>query len=196
MPVSPRACLPELEPEPVAPAVKAGAAPPGALHQVREPLIAPREKTLQKAHPGIVPLEADVPVLQPALEMGLLGQGLLEADLADPLEGRVGLGDQGRKAQGDLPAAPLFHDTVRQVGNPLQVLLLLTGQTDHEVELDGIPARLVDAPSRGNQVFPGVSLVDDVPQAPGPGLGGKGEARLPDLADLFDERRAQGLHAK
>ena len=163
----PEGLLPELEPELIAPAVETGAEPPGALHQVREPLIAPREEPLQEAHPGVVPLEADVAVFHAPLEVGLFRQGLLETDLADPLEGRVGLGDQGRKAEGDLPSAPFPHDTVCQVGNPLQVLLLLAGQADHEVELDGFPAPLVDAPGRGDQILLGVSLVDDRPAGAG-----------------------------
>jgi len=104
----PEGFLPELEPELIAPAVEAGAEPPGALHEVREPLIAPREEPFQEAHPGVVPLEADVAVFHAPLEVALFCQGLLETDLADPLEGRVGLGNQGRKAEVTCLPRPSF----------------------------------------------------------------------------------------
>jgi len=128
--------------------------------------------------------------------VSLPGQRLLEADLAGPLEGRVRLGDHRGEPEGDLPPPSLPHDAVGQVGDPLEVFVPLAGQADHEVELDGLPPAVEDAPRRIEQVGIGVALVDDVAQPLRACLGGDRETRLADPADLLDEPRAEGLHAK
>jgi len=192
----PEGLLPALEEETVAPPVEPGAERPRLFDQIREPLVAPREEPLQEAHPGVVPLEADVAVRQAALEKSLRRQRFLETDLPDPLEGRVRLGDQRGEPHVDLPPPALLHDAVGQVGDALEILFALAGQADHEVELDGLPPAREDAPGRLEEVRLGVALVDDVAQPLRPGLGGDGEARLAHPADFLDEPRGQGLDAK
>ncbi len=65
--------LPEVEAEAVAPAVEATAETKGRLDQRPDLLAAPGEDPLEEAHPGVMPFDADVPVLQAPPEELLAG---------------------------------------------------------------------------------------------------------------------------
>ncbi len=68
------------------------------------------------------------------------------------------------------------------------VLVPLLGQADHEVELEERPAVREDRLDRAEQVLLAVPLVDHRPHPLRGGLGGEGEAGLPDPRDPLGER--------
>ena len=179
----------------VGPAVESAPGLERLLDQRADPLAAPGDDPLQHAHAGVVPLDGEVPAPDARLEEGLLLERLGQADLPAPLEGGVGLRHEGGEADLDLaPVSGLSKGLVAQIRDAPHVLLGFRGEADHEVELDGLPARVEDLLNRRHQVRLRVPFVDHVPQALRPRLGRQREARLADAPDLLHQGPGEGLH--
>ena len=89
----------------------------------------------------------------------------------------------------------VYH-LLRSLGNTLDILHGLGGQTHHEVELDrGIACIKGDGTSLFNLV-PSDVFVDDIAQALGTGLGSKGQAALAHLGGFFNEALGEVVHAQ
>src|SRR5262249_30108767 len=91
---------PEIRLAVLGPAVEAGAAAVSRLDHVGDPPVAAREYPLEEREPGIVPPELDPAPAELASENRLADAGLLEVELAGPLERRVRLRREGRHARG------------------------------------------------------------------------------------------------
>ena len=91
-----------------------------------------------------------------------------------PLEGREGFGNEERSTDSDLAAAvPLLlgnlfiiggGDFICQIRNRDAVLFCLRGKTQHEIELDLVPAATEGLPCAVQDLLLRDSLVDDIPE--------------------------------
>ena len=114
-------------------------------------------------------------------------QIFLRRDLLFPLERRVGLGD--KVCRGDMhPQPPLLvhglflpgqNHLVHQLRDTENVLVRFRWQTQHEIELDIVPAAGKGVGAGCQNFVLGQILVDDVPQALGSRLRGEGQAAFP-----------------
>ena len=114
-------------------------------------------------------------------------QIFLRRDLLFPLEGRVGLGDKVRRGDVNAKAPFLVHGVflprqdhlVHQLRDAEHVLVRFCGQTQHEIELDIVPAAGEGIGAGRQNFILGQILVDDVTQALGSRLRGEGQAAFP-----------------
>ena len=114
-------------------------------------------------------------------------QIFLRRDLLFPLEGRVGLGDKVRRGDVNAKAPFLVHGVflprqdhlVHQLRDTENVLVRFRGQTQHEIELDIVPAAGKGVGAGCQNFVLGQILVDDVTQALGSRLRGEGQAAFP-----------------
>ena len=79
----------------------------------------------------------------------------------------------------------------RDLGNAEHVLVRLSREAQHEVELDRAVAAGKGAAAGGQQVLLGEILVDGVAQALRAGLGRKGQAGLSSLLQSLHERHGE-----
>ncbi len=138
----------------------------------------------------------DLAALDAVQQVFLLFLEHLGGVLGAELEGGVGLGHKAGHADGHLHPLALglvrvlvieVHDPLGGVGDALDVLHGLGGQTHHEIELHrGVAALKGDAAALFD-LLPGDVFVDDVPQPLGAGLGGEGQAALAHPGGLLDQ---------
>jgi len=134
-------------------------------------------------------------VSHPLPEKILSFPDLPRRELPSPLEGGVGLGDEGGQAHRDLPPeTALPKDLEGQIGNSLQVFPGFRGKAHHEIQFQGPPARVEYRRCRFQQVLFPVSLVDHLPESPGPRFRSQGKARFSDPADFLYQPVCQGFH--
>ena len=134
--------------------------------------------------------------LRPRLRCSWRSSICSAARLRGPLERRVRLGNEDRRADFDLRSAAVatptrFFDGGGEFDDALDVVQRLRRQADHEVQLDVRPAVSEGRLSRGQEVVVGRRLVDDVAQALAAGLGGEG-----DVAPARARRRGRQPHGE
>ncbi len=191
--------FPAIEAETVAPSVEAAAEMKGLLNQPTRLFAPPGKNPLEKAHPGVMPLDADIPVFQAPPEKLLPVDDFSGVDLPLPLERGMGLGDKGREADRDL--APVLCRPEHPMGefrNSFQVLLALIGKAEHEIEFHRPPSGLENPFRCGEEFLFRIPLVDHVAEALRSRLGRQREARLPDPPDFLDQagRKGFGTHRR
>ena len=99
----------------------------------------------------------------------------------------MGLGDKVRRGDVNAKAPFLVHGVflprqdhlVHQLRDAEHVLVRFCGQTQHEIELDIVPAAGKGVGAGRQNFVLGQILVDDVPQALGSRLRGEGQAAFP-----------------
>ena len=194
--------LPQIELQPLIPRVEARAVLPRALEHVAEGAIAAREDALQHARRRVVRAQRHRAVRPGGvLEDPLLARHLVEAVHRAPLKGRVRLGHVDAHAHSDLGAAlrgPLadLHRAHARLDDAANVVVVLGGQADHEVELHlGPPAR-EHALRRLEELLLGNVLVHDVAHALRSSLRREGEPRRANALDLVEEIRLQAVSAQ
>ena len=137
--------------------------------------------------------------------MLLLGLQGLSGIHGHKLEGGMRLGHEAGAADGHLHAFALaalgqrivqVHHLLGGLGDALNVLHGLGGQTHHEVELDRSVARVERDGAGLFDLVPGDVFVDDIPQALGTGFGGKGQAALAHLGGLLDQALGEVVHTQ
>ena len=188
-PVALEGLEPEVEVEVLGPLLEAAAPPPDLLDHRAEPPVATGGDALGRGRLRVVPLELDAPVAAQLVseEVHLAGE-LLPRVLTEPLERRERLGHEPADRHGDrrvLVVLPADLDAVPgERGDAERVLVGLGGQPGEEVELHPPPALAEGRIDRFVQVLLADELVDDLPHAPGAGLGGEGEPGAAAPADL------------
>ena len=188
---------PDVHPAAVGPAVEARPPPLGRLEHPGQAPVAAREDAFEERQLGVVPAEGDPPPPELAPEECVARARLFERELPRPLEGRVRLRAEGRHARRDRqPPARRGGHPRGELRDADDVLLGLARQPDHEVELQRPPPEVCEQPRGLEQLLLPVLLLDHVAQPLRPGLGGEGEARLPDAPDLLEDTRRQRVDAR
>ena len=172
-------CHPFVEAEVLVPVVKSTAGPPRGLDHACEATVAPGENAFEEASLGSVELQRHGAIAHSGAQPALDFQHTLQGDHGLPLERRMGLGHKWGDGHVDLsPSAKglacLGH-SLGDVHDPVQVLVGLGGQPDHEVELDQPPALSERLLAAAEQVSLLDVLVDDRAQAVSRGLRRYGE---------------------
>ena len=195
---------PVVQVELLRPGVEALATAPGALDEARGLAPHAREHGLDERGGGIVAVHADRAVAH-ALEQQLLpALHVLVIELRAPLEGRVRLGDEDgdRDGDGEAAAPRLGHDlaaefehVVGEVRYGHHVVIGLSGQTHHEVELHAVPSLEVGGAGGAVEVLLGHVLVDDVAHALASGFGREGQTALLLARHLERHVDAEGVEA-
>ena len=117
----------------------------------------------------------------------------------------MGLGHKAGAADGHLHAASLgvvrvlvveVYHLLGGLGNALDILHGLGGQTHHEVELDRSVARIESDGAGLFDFIPSDVFIDDVAQTLSTGLGGKGQSALAHLGCFFDEALGEVVHTQ
>ena len=114
-----------------------------------------------------------------------------------PLEGGVGLGREIADREIQLQAAQIGAIALQIAagfGNAEHVGVGLTGQADHEIELDLAVAVLHRRANAAQQLRVGEPLVNDVAQALAAGLRRKGEAGLAGAAKDMGDVLVEAIH--
>ena len=114
-----------------------------------------------------------------------------------PLEGGVGLGREVADREIQLQAAQIGAIALQIAagfGDAQHVRIGLTGQADHEIELDLAVAVLHRRANAAQQLPIGKPLVDDVAQALAAGLRRKGEAGLAGAAKDVGDVLVEAVH--
>eukprot|EP00205_Picochlorum_sp_RCC944_P005008 CAMPEP_0182616094 /NCGR_PEP_ID=MMETSP1330-20130603/37125_1 /TAXON_ID=464278 /ORGANISM="Picochlorum sp., Strain RCC944" /LENGTH=288 /DNA_ID=CAMNT_0024836109 /DNA_START=30 /DNA_END=896 /DNA_ORIENTATION=+ len=153
---------------------------PRPLDDVGDSSVPPGDEVLHGADPGWGEVGLD---LSQALEGGakhlLLPQKLGRAH-AVPLERRVGLwreiGDGHVDGQVPPATSAFLLQPLDRLVDAHDVLVRLTGEADHEVQLDLPPSLVPGGFHAAKELLVRQTLVDDVPHALCAGLGGKREA--------------------
>ena len=151
----------------------------------------------------MVVVDLDLAAVNAFEQVLLLGLQHLFGVHRDELEGGVGLRHEAGAADGHLHAAALgvlgigveqIDHFLSGLGDALDVLHRLGGKAHHEVELDGGVA--VGKGQRAGlfDFVPGDVLIDDVAQALGAGLSGKGQAAFSHLGGFFNEALGEVVH--
>ncbi len=83
-----------------------------------------------------------------------------------------------------------------QVDDRLQVLMVLSGETDHKVEFDQIPASPIDFPGHTQNVRVGQWLVNDLSQPVATRLRSERKTRFPDPLNLVEPSWIQTVNPK
>ena len=171
------------------------------FHHIGQAAVSAGKDAFQMAHGRFVPaqleellaLEFVAHHLHTALDLFL-------ADLFHPLEGREGLGHEGRERRRDLQARIALARGVAhlaaKVGDGLEVLVGLGGQADHEIEFDLTPAVFQQLLHMQQHLFLGDALVDDVTQALAARFGGQGTARAAQVGHALHDLVVDGAHAQ
>ena len=164
---------------------------PGPVDDLGQAPVASGEPGLQHGFFRSVEVEFQARTPHLPTQEGLFRPDFLHGVGRDPLEGGVGLGDEGAHPgvdPGPFPQhlAAFLQDGLAQVRDGFHVVQGLPGMANHEVEFDGGPAPAVDFPGRFQELLCAHRLIDDVAHAFRRGLGGQGE---PATAGLL-----QGLH--
>ncbi|MBU1675700.1 radical SAM protein, partial [bacterium] len=115
--------IPERRLELLVPAVEAGAGRPGVFDHVAEPSVAQTQHALEPGHVGVAQAHLDLQGTQTVEQAPVAPRHRVAIDLPRPLEGRVGLGREGRDRDGDLGAAARNRGDhlARQVDDGVQV---------------------------------------------------------------------------
>ena len=179
------------------PGIKAGTGPPGGLDHRRQTPVAPADKVLhgREAHIAHVGFDA-AQGPQGGPEQGLAPAKFGRAD-AVPLEGGVGLGREIADREIQLQTAQIGAIALQIAagfGNAEHVGVGLTGQADHEIELDFAVAVLHRRANAAQQLPIGEPLVNDVAQALAAGLRRKGEAGLAGAAEDVGDVLVEAIH--
>ena len=187
------------------PAVKIAAALVGLEDDGSQAAVALGKDALEEAGGAVVVVDLDFAAVDAFEQVLLLGLQHLFGIHRDELERGVGLRHEAGAADGHLHAAALgvlgigveqIDHFLSGLGDALDVLHRLGGKAHHEVELDGGVA--VGKGQRAGlfDFVPGDVLIDDVAQALGPGLSGKGQAALAHLGGFFNEALGEVVHSQ
>src|SRR5206468_3976530 len=137
--------LPALDVEDFIPAVEPRAFAPDVFDYIGEPAISPSKHALDERDAAVVMLEPEVAIAQRAAQDLLLALDLVEWILRAPLERCVGLGHVRAHADRDLGfvadqvAADPQH-ALAGIDDAAYIVVVFGRQTDHEVELELVPA--------------------------------------------------------
>ena len=136
------------------------------------------------------------------LEKLLTSLKLLDRQLPEPLERRIGLRHEAGDGNRHLAATPPANlrieidDLLCKFCNSNDVLVRLRRQPHHEVELHLLPAVTECRTARREQVLLRHALVDDIAQALRPCLGRKGQPRLSHLLHAVCEVDREAVDAQ
>ena len=178
---------------------------PGPLQYVGQTAISTGENSLQIAGLDIMPVVGNGAVPPEGIPQQVYpALILLPGDLGLPLEGGVGLGHKPRGRHGDphtpgpiggtLPPGEI--DLAGQVGNAKNVLVRLSGQSQHEVQLDAVPSPGKGGADGLHQVLLPQVFVDGVPQALRTRLRRKGQAAFTYPLQPFHQPHREGIRPK
>ncbi len=152
------------------PRVETRARPPCPLHCFAYASISSAQNPLQNAPVRLVHLQVELALPRPLLEQHVLAPHLLETVHPLPLQRRVRLGHErrhrGRDPRGPrLLAAtppPRLPRSYRRQHDPLEILLRLRRQPEHEVELQLVPPHVQRTLRRLRNLLLGHVLVDQI----------------------------------
>ena len=193
--------LPRVGPERLRPRVEPRAVPERPRDHSRQPVVPPREDSLE--HGGLRGVELHLRVAVPPQRVPQQANPFLDlpaVDLALPLERGVRFRYEGGDAHrhgGALPvAARDCGDPARKRPDGPDVVRRLPGQADHEVELEGLPAVPEDPLGRLQDVVVRDLLVDRPAKPLRPRFRREREPRLAHLPDLPDRVLPQRVQAE
>ena len=190
--------FPEGQVEVLAPLLEHTAPPPHLLDDGADAPVAARSDPLDQGGLGVVPAQLYGAVApQVVAQERNLALELGHAVLPEPLERRVGLGDESaerRRHRRALRVAAADGDAVPcEPSDAERVVVHLRRKPGHEVQLHPSPSLRVRSLHGTVEVFLADELVDHLAQTPGPCLGRKGETRAPHLLDLGGHPDGEGV---
>ena len=172
------------------------------MEHLREAAVAAREDALDDGEARIVVVEGDGAVRDVLLEQLLAALELLDGQLAEPLERRVGFRHEAGDGDRDLAAALALDlrveidDLLGELSDADDVFVRLRRQAHHEVELDLLPALAERGAAGLHEVLLRHALVDDVAQALRARLRRERQAGLPHLLHLVGEVDGEAVDAQ
>src|ERR1700722_18608003 len=193
--------LPEGQIEALGPLLEGASGPPDPLDHGAHPSVTPAGQSLGHRGRRFVPADRKA-TGTPGLvaQQGHLALELRHRVLAEPLERRMGFGDEpahGRHHGHPFVVLPTDFDAAcAEPRYPKHVLVELGGQPDEEIELDPPPTLAEGGIDRAVEILLGDQLVDDRPHPPRPAFGGERQTRALDLLNLRRCSHREGIHAE
>ena len=175
----------------IRPAIEFGSILPGLIEHLAQAAVTTGKHALDHGQTGIMIIERNGAVRDVFLQQTLTAFELGNRQLTEPLERRIRFRHEAGHGNRHLDAAPPLDlrieidHLLRQSGDADDILVRLSRQPHHEVELDLLPALTESRAAGIHEVLLGNTLVDDIAQALGPGLRRKGQTGLADLLHLM-----------
>src|SRR6185437_6173540 len=185
--------------EVLGPFLEGAAVPPHPLDDGADATVTAAGDALGRRGLGVVPTDGEAPGAPGGVaEDGDLAVQLGHGGLAEPLERGVRFGDEptDRGGDGDRPvvAEADVDAPLAEVGDADDVVVLLGGEADEEVQLHPPPPLPEGGVDGGVEVLFPDQLVDDLPHPPGATLGGEGQPGPADPLDLGGGPDGEGVH--
>ena len=194
--------LPAVKIKDIGPAVKALSPLPGQIQSLSQTPVAPGKHALHDAGLAVMVLQEHVFYTGRFNQQSLFSPNLCQRILRHPLKRGIGLWYKRRNADRDLATA-LPRDLLifplhlaGQLRNGHYILVRLTRQTDHKVQLDLFPAIGKGRADRLQQVVFRHALVNHIPHSLTAGLRRKSKPALPHRLHLLRHIDAEGINTQ